>query len=50
MRGTGPYADLLSRRFQLACRRLGLNRATGALKGLDTSRFRPPDGRQLRLL
>jgi hypothetical protein len=40
MRGTGQFADLIDRRFDLACKRLGLNveRATA----LDTSRFRPP--------
>ena len=50
MSGTGAYADMLARRFQLACRRLGLNRSRGALEGLDTTQFRPPGGRQLRLL
>ena len=50
MRGTGAYADLLARRFQLACWRLGLNRGRGALEGLDTSLFRSPGGEQLRLL
>ena len=50
MSGTGAYADMLARRFQLACRRLGLNRVRGALGGLDTTQFRPPGGRQLRLL
>ena len=49
MSGTGPYADMLARRFQLACRRLNLNRVRGALEGLDTTQFRPPGGRQLRL-
>jgi DNA repair photolyase len=40
MRGTGQFADLIARRFDLACKRLGLNaeRATA----LDTSQFRPP--------
>jgi DNA repair photolyase len=40
MRGTGHIATLLARRFELACKRLGLNveRATA----LDTSQFRPP--------
>jgi DNA repair photolyase len=48
MRGTGQFADLLARRFELACKRLGLNaeRATA----LDTSQFRPPrDESQLTL-
>ncbi|WP_119677358.1 PA0069 family radical SAM protein [Indioceanicola profundi] len=39
MRGTGPYADLLSRRFKLACRRLGLNDRRW---DLDCGKFRPP--------
>ncbi len=48
MRGTGIYADLIEKRFELACRRLGLNRdrrgATPEMTAttLDTSRFRPP--------
>ncbi|HKZ74114.1 MAG TPA: PA0069 family radical SAM protein [Steroidobacteraceae bacterium] len=40
MRGTGPYAELLRTRFQLACRRLGLNAARGGR--LTTRHFRPP--------
>ena len=39
MRGTGPYAELIEKRFALACRRLGLNRDRTPL---DVSRFRPP--------
>lgn len=40
MRGTGPYAELLARRFAVACRRLGLNsKARGALA---THLFRVP--------
>ena len=39
MRGTGLFADLIEKRFRLACRRLGLNRDRTPL---DTSRFRPP--------
>jgi DNA repair photolyase len=39
MRGEGPFASLLARRFALACRQLGLN---GAQAPLDTARFRPP--------
>ena len=38
--GTGEYAGLLRRRFQLACERLGLNR--GEKSGLDCTSFRPP--------
>lgn len=39
MRGTGPYAELLRRRFHLACVRLGLNERR---LELDCTRFRPP--------
>ncbi len=39
MRGEGTFADLIEKRFALACRRLGLNRRGGKL---DTSRFIPP--------
>jgi DNA repair photolyase len=49
MRGTGPYAQLLSNRFRLACRRLNLNSERRA--PLDTTLFRPPrrGGAQLQL-
>ncbi len=40
MRGQGVYADLIRKRFRLACARLGLN-AERPLP-LDTTRFRPP--------
>ena len=40
MRGQGVYADLIRKRFRLACARLGLNAEANA--PLDTSRFRPP--------
>jgi len=48
MRGTGVYAELVDRRFEIACKRLGLNRDRRATTPdlnrttLDTSRFRPP--------
>ena len=41
MRGTGPYAQLLSNRFRLACQRLDLNSAPRT--PLETTRFRRPD-------
>jgi DNA repair photolyase len=48
MRGTGPYAELLSRRFRLACARLGLNSAPR--EPLETCLFkRPTAGPQLEL-
>ena len=31
MRGTGPYAEMIARRFHMAVRRLGLNRGTSPL-------------------
>jgi DNA repair photolyase len=40
MRGQGLFADLIAKRFELACRRLGLNR--DSTLRLDTTRFRPP--------
>jgi DNA repair photolyase len=42
MGGRGEFADLIRRRFALACRRLDLNTDRDA--ALDTSRFRPPRG------
>ncbi|HYM72315.1 MAG TPA: PA0069 family radical SAM protein [Stellaceae bacterium] len=49
MVGYGPYADMLSMRFDRACRRLGLARRH--TEPLDTTRFRPPPqkGDQLAL-
>jgi DNA repair photolyase len=48
-RGTGPYAELLARRFRLAVKRLGLERRDG---GLRCDLFKPPPrkGDQLSLL
>ena len=48
MRGTGAYAELLTRRFELAVDRLGFNERR---LELDTSRFTPPPatGDQLEL-
>ncbi|MBV9509069.1 MAG: PA0069 family radical SAM protein [Caulobacteraceae bacterium] len=39
MRGQGPIADLLARRFHVAVQRLGLNRERSPL---DVAQFRPP--------
>ena len=40
MRGEGPFAELLRARFQVACRRAGLQSARGS--PLEVSLFRPP--------
>jgi len=40
MRGTGPYAELIRNRFQVACRKLGLDSMRA--RPLDTTLFRPP--------
>jgi DNA repair photolyase len=42
MRGTGEFAEVIARRFAVACQRLGLNRGRREHDGLDASRFRPP--------
>ncbi len=49
MRGAGPYAWQISRRFDLAAKRLGFN---ASRRRLDTGLFSPPVGesRQLQLL
>ena len=49
MRGTGPYAELIAKRFHLAIRRLGMNKEH---RSLDLSQFRKPIavGEQLALL
>ncbi len=47
MRGTGPFAELLRARFQLACTRCGI--AGGRHLPLVTTLFRPPGSSQLEL-
>ena len=49
MKGDGPYAWQIGRRFEIACRKLGLN---ASRRSLSTDLFRPPvpEGGQLRLL
>ncbi|WCT74895.1 PA0069 family radical SAM protein [Sphingomonas naphthae] len=46
MRGTGPWADLMRGRFQIACKRHGLNRERFRIR---TDLFVPPQGPQLNL-
>lgn len=41
MRGTGEFAELIRKRFRLACRRYGMNLT--AAPALDCSRFRAPN-------
>jgi DNA repair photolyase len=49
MRGTGPYADMIAKRFRIAVKRLGLNTDH---RPLDTAQFKRPiqAGQQLELL
>ncbi|HEY0113348.1 MAG TPA: PA0069 family radical SAM protein [Allosphingosinicella sp.] len=47
MRGSGPWAELLRVRFEIAIRKHGLNREKSSLR---TDLFTPPQGPQLRLL
>ena len=44
MRGTGNFAELIAKRFQIACRRFGLNGHGGGRRvpELDCTRFVPP--------
>jgi hypothetical protein len=44
-RGTGLFADLIARRFSVACRRLDFNREQPPL---DASCFRPPEDSPVR--
>jgi DNA repair photolyase len=48
MKGTGPYAEMIARRFHMAVKRLGLNRA---VRPLSLTKFRRParTGDQLSL-
>ena len=46
MTGTGTFADLVAQRFEIACRRAGLNgddRGQAPRRALDCERFRRPD-------
>ena len=49
MRGTGPYADLLRTRFDLAKRKLGLDSASNRHE-LNTGLFTPPPANQSQLI
>lgn len=42
MTGSGSRAELLSQRFEMACRRLGLKPARGDGYQMDASKFKPP--------
>lgn len=41
-RGEGPYAQLIARRYHLACKRLGFDITSSLRLQLDTSRFQVP--------
>jgi hypothetical protein len=47
MRGSGPWADLIARRFELAAQKFGLPAAKFPMR---RDLFRPPEGAQMRLL
>jgi len=47
MKGEGQFAELIGKRFAIACRRLGLN--TGKRNQLDTKKFRQPGPAQMPL-
>src|SRR5213596_2290265 len=47
MKGEGQFAELLGKRFEIACKRLGLN--AGGRNRLDTTKFRRPDPPQGKL-
>ena len=53
MTGSGNFAELIAKRFDLACKRFALNSEDNHMAsrgGLDCSRFRPPAaGGQMRL-
>jgi DNA repair photolyase len=53
MSGSGNYAELIAQRFEIACKRLGLNSEDdhmAARGGLDCARFKPPmRGPQMQL-
>jgi DNA repair photolyase len=49
MKGTGPYAEMIARRFHMAVKRLGLNQERSPLS-VDKFRRPPRAGDQLRLL
>jgi len=49
MTGTGPYAQMMSRRFQMAVKKLELNRPSKPVSG-DQFRRPPRAGDQLSLL
>ncbi len=49
MRGTGPYAEMMARRFHMAVKKLGLNQASKPL-AINSFRRPPRIGDQLSLL
>ncbi|MBV8783081.1 MAG: radical SAM protein, partial [Gammaproteobacteria bacterium] len=49
MKGEGPFADLLRHRFEIACRRFGLNTKRRSPLTTDLFTAPTPPGAQLRL-
>ena len=49
MRGTGPFADILKQRFQLSCKKLGLNMGEAPASRTDLFRVPPETGDQFGL-
>ena len=43
MRGDGEFAEILEKRFRVACRRIGYVAEEQRYRDLDTGRFRPPN-------
>jgi len=42
MRGAGEYAELMEKRFRLACKKLGINQREAAERSFRTDLFQPP--------
>lgn len=47
--GRGAYAEMIGKRFSVACRKAGLEQGRRPTRPLDCSRFEPPGKRQLTM-
>ncbi len=47
--GRGAYAEMIGKRFRVACRKAGLEQGRRPIRPLDCSRFEPPGKRQLAM-